>query len=83
MNDLNPIVQATAQGTFNEVINSLQFVITSLEHIRSSAGEDEDEQKMLTAAEVAGLCLHLQSIKLATESGFAQCSAQKLHGGKG
>jgi hypothetical protein len=66
----NPIVQDTAQGTFNEVINSLDYTIAGLIPISDSL--DDAQPGQLSAAQIRGLVNHLLSIKQASESGFAQ-----------
>jgi hypothetical protein len=69
MSEQNPIVKDTAQGTLNQVINSLDYAIASLTPL---ADDKNDEQTVLTAGQASGLVHHLISIKTSTESGFSQ-----------
>ena len=66
----NPIIQNTLHETLYEIINSLQFLATILDHIELN-GED----KLLTTVEVMGLSNTVNSIKIAAEHGFNHCYA--------
>jgi hypothetical protein len=75
MSNDNAIVQATPEGTMNQIINSLTFAIAGLNPIAESV--NDDQQKQLTAEQADGLRLQLENIKLATQTGFEQYAAQK------
>jgi hypothetical protein len=72
MSNSNPLVKETAQETFDQIINTLAYVTTSLSKV---AGVDETTACM-TAADVAGLCNIVQSIKNATEICYEQSTKE-------
>ncbi|MFT4929123.1 MAG: hypothetical protein ACI8WB_005253 [Phenylobacterium sp.] len=62
------IVQNSVEQTLNEIINSLQFITTSL----TCLPQCKDEQVKLTAADISGLCNLVNYTKAAAEGCYSQ-----------
>jgi hypothetical protein len=77
MSDSNPLIQGSARTTLNNVIELLQFAISSLDN--TTKGQTKVNEKHMTALEIAGLGQILRCAKSATEFGFAQCPVETDH----
>jgi hypothetical protein len=83
MSNQNPLIQNTAKGTINSVIELLGFV-TAMLH-RSGATDDNavdgaanEPFAALTPTELAGLAQSLNCVKSALEAGFEQCPVDSI-----
>ena len=76
MSDSNPIVRDTVKDTLSEVINSLQYLNTTLPCLDADDGNDIIE---LTAADLAGLANMIGCIRVASEACYAQYCQERRH----
>ncbi|MFT5162260.1 MAG: hypothetical protein ACI9FJ_000828 [Alteromonadaceae bacterium] len=66
----NPLVKDSPEQTLNEIINTLQYVSTSLDKI---VDEDDATQSYMSAAQAAGLRNIIDSLQNASEVCAGQC----------
>jgi hypothetical protein len=73
MSNQNPLIGENAQATLNQMVDSLQFQITSISAIiKAKTANDDDNQTCCTVSDLAGLRTTLQSVKQAAEACFEQ-----------
>lgn len=71
----NPIAQHTPKETLNSIINVLQYLTTTFDQLDDKNTKDDDEE-LLNASGVQGLCRIVDCVKDAAETCYAQLNEE-------
>ncbi|MCJ8271679.1 MAG: hypothetical protein MJK04_20055 [Psychrosphaera sp.] len=72
----NPIVQDSPKETLNSIINVLQYLTTTFDQLDDKNTEVDDEE-LLNASDIQGLCRIVDCVKDAAETCYAQLLNEK------